>query len=337
MEPVINQEPKTVSTQEEIVNLPYFTRPGTATNRFKINFMVGNGGIGDLICYLQALKYTEIHWPHLIKTCYTFKFFEETARLYLNDTWEFKEAISNGPTDLGPVQIPTAMVDTKARINLAGTHPLDLGFLFFNNMMPPEGWNHYPQLKLSGIENKAKGIGRYAVMTPGALVGVRQMLPVTFNAIVKHLISVGLTPVFLGNSEIAKNYGAQFSTEYTYDGLDLRNKTTINEAVKVMSEAEMVIGIDNGLLHLAGATNVDIIFGYTVAAPEHRRPRRPKGSGARCIDITPDISCKFCQSRVRFINRDFVGKCLYDDNACLNTLTAEKFIIAIELLRKNKK
>ena len=311
--------------------LPHFVRPGTAITNLKCNFVLGNGGIGDLICYLQALKYVEKHWPHLKKKCFTFPFFMETAKLFLDDSWEWGVADANGGVDLGPDPTPTAMPDTKCRINLAGLHPIDFGFLWYANMMAPKGWNHYPKIDLSKVENKAKHLQHYAVMTPGALVGVRQMLPQVFNGIVEHFKSIGVTPVFLGSSEIAKNYGAQFSEQYNYDGLDLRNKTSINEAMKVMEGARVVVGVDNGLLHLAGCTETPIVFNYSVASPEHRRPRRLAGY---IYDIIPEVSCRFCQSNFRFVTADIQGKCLYGDNACLSDLSLEKNIRGIEAVRR---
>lgn len=321
-----------VPPENQIIRLNHFVRSGVATTKIRINFVLANGGIGDLVCYLKALKWVEAHWPHVEKVLHTFPFFMETAKHYLDNTWEFKETVGTMVTRI-PYGETVLFPDVYGRINLAGTHPLDFGFLWFtNNNTPPDGWDAYPEFNLSKIQNKTGMLpNTYAVMTPGAMVSVRQMPPNTFNEIVNHLLNIDLIPVFIGDSKISGNYGAHFSDKYHYDGLDLRDKTTILEAMKVMSEASVVIGIDNGLLHAAACTDVPVVFGYTVASPKHRAPRR---SINVLYNIEPDIACKSCQSNIRYINKDLQGVCMYSDNACLDDLTPEKFINGIEKIRR---
>jgi len=157
-------------------------------------------------------------------------------------------------------------------------------------------------------------------MTPGATYENRAMLASTFNGIKDYLISRGITPVFLGNDKVGTRK-VSFEAGYDYrGGIDLRGKTTLLEAAKVMSKSEVVVGLDNGLLHLAATTEAPIVFGYNIASPEHRRPRRRVG---KIIDVSPDpekLSCTFCQSRMRMMfNHDF-RRCVYGDNACVKEL-----------------
>jgi len=267
------------------VAVPKFVRPGTTTFEYKANFILGNGGMGDLICYLQALKWIEIHWPHVIKTLHTFPFFIDTAKAYLDNTqWTFKETDENKQANLGREVVPLIKPPDNYYFNMAGCHALDYGFVWYaNHHHPPPGWNHYPQFDLSRVENKVRRseyacAGKYAVITPGALVPVRKMTPEIVNGIISYLKEVGLTPVFLGFEKIAKDYVTQFDPHYNYAaGVNLINQTSILEAMKTMAEASVVVGIDNGLMHVAGCTDVPIVFGYTVADPDHRRPRRPLG------------------------------------------------------------
>lgn len=307
-----------------------FHRPGSLVSNFKINVLLGNGGMGDLICYLQPLKYIEIHWRHLEKTLYTFPYFVETARAYLDNSWTIVPTREDGQLVV-PTSIPLLLPDVSGRVNLAGAHQLDFGFLMYLNMLPPEEWNQYPRAGnfagFGSVVNKAAGIGKYIVLTPGARVGVRKIPTHIFNGIIDHVKSTGRTPVLIGKRSINKTdsgYDTGFDPDYNYkECFDLTDQTEILEAMKVMDGADAVVGLDNGLLHVAGCTDTPIVFGYTVAAPEHRRPRRPSG---RVYDVTPNIACMYCQSRFRMIaNVDLTGRCLYDDMACLETLTVEKW------------
>lgn len=313
-------------------------RPGTVVNKLKCRFILGNGGTGDLICYLQPLKWVEVTWKHVEKTVYTFPYFVHVAKAFLDDTWTFLETKDNGEVQVPDAdKYPILIPDVRGRINLAGKHALDFGFDWFSNGATPEDWNFYPRLKdfkMGGLVNKALGIGKYAVMTPGAKFGVRQMLPEQYNAIVSHLKSKGVTPVHIGKSEA----NTVFDSKYDYSGLDLRDQTSILEAMLVMDKAEVVVGLDNGMLHVAGCTDTPIVFGYTVALPVHRRPRRPSGN---VFDVEPDrkdVPCYGCQSNARYIMKDLQGVCLYAgtewDKACITHLTVEKWTNAIDLALK---
>ena len=224
-------------------------------------------------------------------------------------------------------------------INATMMHLIDLGFLYFAgvNPVPPEA-RVYPVLDLNNTKlHKAVQDQNYIVMTPGATAASRTMPADTFNKVKEYIISIGFKPVFLGSStQDKKRLYVTFNKDYDLKGgINLLNKTTLHEAAKIMQYSHAVVGIDNGLLHLAAMTSAPIVFGYTIAGPNQRRPtRRFKAPIVELYCEPEEMPCTFCQERVRFFYDHDFQSCIYKDYACLKKLNAESFISAIDMVLK---
>ena len=64
-----------------------------------------------------------------------------------------------------------------------------------------------------------------------------------------------ILPVFLGKSHLDLNEDYDLS-----EGVDFIGRTLLFDALRIIDCAEMVIGIDNGLLHLAACTKTPIVW-----------------------------------------------------------------------------
>lgn len=297
---------------------PDFYRAGTIGTKRRWNFVVGNGGIGDLICYVQSLRWVAATQPHVHGKVWTFKFFEPTVRAFLPEDWEFGD-VKTLHKDHLPKE-PFRFPDLDA-FNAQGAHAIDLGFIYFTNQArPPKGWDHYPRIQDARVtgplpDDIQELLKKPCVaLTPGAMVDVRRLPSKTFNDIKDYLILKGFIPVLLGRTEIADHYVVGYDKDYDFTGcVDLRDRTSIVDTMRVIQGCKGMVGLDNGILHLAGCTDTPIVFGYNVAAPEHRRPRRDP---ERVYEVVPEIACRFCQSNVKFLT-EVHKKCLYGDLKCL--------------------
>jgi len=309
---------------------PKFFRPGSKIRDVTVNYVLTEGGIGDFIGHLSAIEWLARNHPQINGRVYCPDFFVEIAANVLQKyhKWRVqgKKALNEKKLKSRPTYLPFFRP-----INATGMHLVDLGFIYYANINPPpeDGW-YYTKLDLSTVDKSSLPNTRYAVLTPGATYENRKLPAKAFNQIKNHLVEKGIVPVFLGKKDFGDNRKIIFEEEYDYsNGIDLREKTTLIQAAAIMSKAEMVIGLDNGLLHLAAMTDVPIIFGYNIASPTHRRPRRKTIDGKKPIlwEIHPDpknLSCTFCQSQMRFMfNHDFKN-CLYKDNLCLEALSDGK-------------
>lgn len=300
-------------------------RQGHIFPSIEINFVITDGGIGDYVCYLSSLKYVAEKYPHVRGYLYVPKYFKDLAHNVLshhkhwviNTRDKFTEKIARSRPLMAPQREP---------ISALGAHPLDLGFIYFVNSMPPPEANFYPELTFHESSSFDAG-SEYAVLTPGATDENRAMRSKSFNAIKNFFIKKNIKPVFLGSSKVGDR-NILYDSHYDFSGgINLIDKTTLLQAAHIMSKAKVVVGIDNGLLHLAAMTSVPIVFGFTIASPEHRTPRRKKGITSIVHPDVEKLPCTFCQSRMWFITHDF-KKCIYKDNECTKELDDERLWIS---------
>lgn len=334
-------------------------RDETFFHPYKFGYVMANGGMGDFIGFTRAIEWIADTCPHIMGTVFYPDFMVDFGKEIFRDRkyWsvEPEEPIfHNRALTLHEKKLWTAKPDidypyiaplpsqNMQFFTPHSAHALEVGFAWYANLRDiPGGYNNYPLLDFLP-KGLPKGLTpkKYAVFTPGATADARMVPGHYWNQILEHTLKKGLIPVVLGKSKVMQGYDATFSDGLDWDNvLDLRDMTTTLEAAQIMQHAAFTIGLDNGLLHLAGCTDATIIFGYNVAIPEHRRPRRDKG---RTIDIylTPDeLKCAGCQSRMKALYDHDFRFCLYKDidktpqPKCVDLLFAgdgERWIDAID-------
>lgn len=315
-------------------------RPGTQMFPQRLSCIFINGGMGDYITWMQAIRWlaSEATWIH--GTLVTPKYLREFAEYFLHKhpNWAvLTHDELRGRRDLDGVPFRGPVVLEQQALNATGAHLATCGWVYYTNKeKAPEGWDSYPQFEQADLDailaQYAGGVpapGRYAVITTGVTTPSRHVPGVYWNHIIEHVRERGLTPVFLGKSVVETGNSRNIHTEYDaairYDlGVNLLDKTSLLEAAAIMSRAACVIGHDNGLLHLAGCTAAPIVFGYNLASPEHREPRRPVGKTYN-VTLTPqELACINCQSNTNFILGFNFRHCFYGDLACIHKLFEDK-------------
>lgn len=322
IEPV-KTEKKSSKQKVSILDTRIF-RPNSKARDKVVNFILHSGGIGDYLCAIPALEYVAEYQPNVYGEVFVVDAMVEIVAHILKKypRWTVFGREATIPAE--KANQPGFMPFLRP-VNATGCHLLDLGFIYYANLHPPhEDFNRYPILDLSEIQTETPAV-RYAVMTPGATTLNRTMKSKAFNGIKDHLVKLGIVPVFLGKKTITDIRAINYEADYDYSGgLDLREQTTLFQAAGIMSKAELVVGLDNGLLHLAACTDVPILFGYNIASPEHRRPRRASGNIWEIYPDPKELPCTFCQSRMRFLFDHDFANCVYRDNKCLDILNDPK-------------
>jgi len=180
---------------------------------------------------------------------------------------------------------------------------------------------------------------KYVVVCTGYTAPVRELLPQYVNEISNYINSKGYNVVFLGKKETPtatyhNSIKGNFSTEIEYDKhVNLIDKTTILESTLVIKNSSGIIGLDNGLLHLAGTTEVPIVGGFTTVKPEHRMPYRHDLLGWNYYPVylsEEELPCVFCQSNWGFTFRHDFKYCYYKDYDCVKMLNVEKYITQLD-------
>lgn len=320
-----------LSDEKASLHEDYF-RPNSKWFKTPLHFILGQGGLGDFINWIPAFEWIAEKNPHVIGKLYLVEPFLSVAK-YIFDNKETSDFSIHHVDEMRRlVKSTDAVLDARKYnlyMNATGAHLIDLGFMLYCNTSKPfEGYNRLPPINYNDnfILNTFYNVGPYAVFTPGSTVKAREMPAKAFNELVRYTYDLGITPVFLGKKECIEgkrsaNYYAKFNTEYDYSlGIDLREKTTLLQATGIMAKAKFVLGVDNGLLHFAGCTEVPIIFGHTVASVEQRDIRRPKGTTINIHVSKKDLPCISCQSNMRFIIGHNFANCVYDDYKCLELL-----------------
>ncbi|TXG77600.1 hypothetical protein E6Q11_02405 [Candidatus Dojkabacteria bacterium] len=303
---------------EPVLLNPSIFRPGSKLDGPRtVNFLVTKGGIGDYISWMPAILWIARNHPQVHGRLFVPPYFRDVAENLFSPFPNWKLKSTKDFTDKDERTYPTYLPFDRP-INGTGSHGVDLGFIYYTNIIPPpEGADFYPVLDFTETISPVTLPENFAVLTPGSTYENRMFPPSTHNDIKDYLVSKGITPVYLGRSHMTDTRKIHFDEGYDYTNvINLIDKTTLMQAALIISKAKLILGIDNGLLHLAATTTTPIVFGYTIAAPWHRKPRRPHG---RILDIYPDpekLTCTFCQSKMRFMfNHDF-AKCLYGDFKC---------------------
>lgn len=348
-------EPTSAQITFEKVKTAYYPewgfRPRVPMFPIKLNFVVMNGGMGDYICWMQSIRWlaSEATWIEggLVIPTYMKELVEYWLKPYALRGWTFTDYpnVNQIPkVDATPFRGPVDL--NREALNATGAHLLTCGWVYFTNKERAPGgtdwwaseakgrdvgWDNYPQFKQSDLdavalppEAASLERGKYVVITTGVTTPSRKVPTGAWNHIIDHVTKKGLRPVFLGKAVVetgnAKNINTRWEPGTNFHlGLDLRDRTTLMQAASLMSNAACVVGHDNGLLHLAACTEVPIVFGYNLASPEHREPRRPIGKMYNVV-LTKDLACYYCQSKTNFVIGYNFRECFYKDLLCMDML-----------------
>lgn len=182
----------------------------------------------------------------------------------------------------------------------------------------------------------------YAVVCTGYTSPTRAFHTGLTNSVLNYLERSKIKPVFLGKKQYfdgAKQYSINFEDGVLYEkGVDLRDKTTLLQAWRIIRDAAVVVGVDNGLMHVAYTTNTPVVGGFTTVDPRLRVPR-----GRNNVwPVVPPASCRYCQSdwhpmvwtekngnETLLKSHDFMD-CWHDDFRCVKSLSAASFIEGIK-------
>lgn len=320
------------------------TKPQSRTLLLTLNY----GGLGDNIARLPAIQYLMEKTEHQIYL-FNYDYFFEFTNSWLSDK-HWKHRVFHIPMSKKaqflkdrPEKAILPNVDFTPHSNTSmHCHLIDHGYLVINDMIPYNPWErNYPKISSTVLEAcsvAATPLKPYVVLTTGATCKSREWPAGEINDIIDFLVRNGIQPVFLGSRDMPlgndhKPIEASFPEGVDYGrGLDLRGRTSLLEALKVMSEAKAVVGVDNGLLHLAAMSDVQIVMGFTNTLPIHRAPIRQNQLGYKVELVLPDeeLKCGGCQSRwILPFGANFT-KCGYKDYKCVEQMRASKFIGALK-------
>lgn len=189
----------------------------------------------------------------------------------------------------------------------------------------------------------------YVVISVGATSDNKIIPPHVIEPVIRWCAEHDYKPVILGKSDtIVKASGENMplkvrtlyesvSEDARSLALDLRDKTDLLLARDYCGHSAAVVGVDGGMLHLAGTTNAPIVYGYTTIDPRDRGIVRFSQMNWNLVHVGPrDLACTGCQGNMTLlVNHDF-RFCIYRDNLCVDRLHADDFIgaLTVALIRR---
>lgn len=301
-----------------------------------VNCIFMDGGLGDHIGSLVATKYILTQYPWVNLLIWVPDYLLELAKNVLPPN-----AIVRDYTAMAKKYNPNKPTKTTkwdGHTSPMKIHVVDYAFLKLCDEIPGIEHKNYPSLNLDSVLTSSMGLPeRFVSFLVGYTAPAREFDSRTVNALIAYVKGMGYTPVFLG-ATIANTGGRHsikgtFKDEVKYsEGVNLIDKTSLLEAGKIMNDSAAVIGVDCGLMHLAGCTSAKIVGGFTVVSPKIRMPIRDGILGKDFYPVVPDASleCGFCQEKTNFLYKHDYKGCIYKDFKCIEQLTAEKFITQLK-------
>lgn len=305
-----------------------------------MNILFDNGGLGDCIARLPAVAYVVKHHKHIKFHLWVPDYFKDFAKNCLNGSDLYIRGYSEQKKYKEHF---LARAFSIHKYDNMASHLTDNAFhVLVNKDVGPEDMNYLrPDLSKVNIK-KFKLPEKYVIMTSGFTAPAREMYPEVINELVSYIISKGYEVVWLGKkvtetglSPRDKNEKivGEFSKEIDYTkGINLIDKTSLLESCKIISQAKTIVGLDNGLLHLAGCTDIPIVGAFSSVEPKYRMPYRYDTLGWNYYPVVPpeDLKCRFCQSNWTFTYDHSFTHCYYKDYACLKQLKPELYIKELE-------
>jgi len=329
------------------VGAKYGFRKDTRAKVWPINFVFNDGGMGDFVNYSVATVWMAKNAPWVQAKLFVPRYLVELMQIIHSEfrRWtvlpseEVKQHLEKGSAIIGPSITINGQRIAQQLLTVIGAHPIEVGFAYYAEQAPAPKDALLPVLDFEKPDYLPT---KYVVIPCGFSAESRALAGKELNPIIDHIVSCGITPVFLGKSDLLLD--GKRTTKFNEDinfhlGVDLRDKTTVVEAASIMQHAVCTVGLDMGLLHLAALMkDSKIIFGYNITTPEHRRPRRDHGKTVDIFLTRDELECVACQSTLKKLPEHTFDKCYYGDNKCVELLFAnnsDRWIKAIDEVRND--
>lgn len=304
--------------------------------RRDVNCILLSGGVGDHVGTLVAVAYILKTYPWINLLIWVPDFLLEFAKNVLPE----KAIVRNFTAMKTKYDRNKTTIHTEwdGRISPMKIHSVDYAFLKLCDEQVPIDKKNYLKVKFDKVDiTKFNLPNKYVVIATGFTAAVREFAPQSVNEVADFIVYKGYTPVFVGQKSTATGgkhvIQGSFNKEIDFSkGLNLVDQTSLVEVAKIMQESAAVVGVDCGLLHIAGCTDAPIVAGFTTVNPELRAPIRNNELGWKFYPVTPGalLACRYCQVSTNFLYGHDYTKCIYKDYACVKELTGDKFIAQLQ-------
>lgn len=155
------------------------------------------------------------------------------------------------------------------------------------------------------------------VICPGAEFGPSKRWPEkNYATLANHYLAMGWQVWIFGSAKDSE-VATLIQEQTNHACQDLTGKTSLGEAIDLMSQATMVVSNDSGLMHIAAALSRPLVAVYGSTSPSFTPPLNDNA-----IVVQESIPCSPCFKRV----------CPLKHHQCMEQLAVQKVIQAISQL-----
>ena len=157
-----------------------------------------------------------------------------------------------------------------------------------------------------------------AVFCPGAEYGPAKRWPAAYFASLAQRLASGGWQIWLIGSPKDRGVGEKIASLSAGVCVNLCGRTSLDEAVDLLSYAGVVVSNDSGLMHVAAALNLPLIALYGSSSPSFTPPL-----SARASVLKLDLPCSPCYQR----------ECPLQHFNCMIQLTPDRVYSAVSALQ----
>ncbi len=316
------------------------------------NFVLNQGALGDIITSLPAIIFARgFYGPEVKMRVWVPPWQMELHAHLLAPYGEFEvknfsdfpmKAVERKGWDGGTVSVNQMAHNTHTRNRV---HMVDFAFGCLLDAKPETmAQRNYPGRAPLG---ERKGVpDRYVVFPVGATSDNKLFKASVMAPILEWCLDNEYAPVLVGTKTnhtqaqaegklrpiIMREETQMLSPDLFRQCLDLRETTTLLELRALLGHANAVVGVDGGTLHLAGTTDVPIIYAMGTTLPKHRYIARNGDPSHKIRYVVPrDLECTGCQSNWVLNHIDF-RECAYGDSKCMDMLHPDDFVAGLKEL-----
>ena len=312
------------------------------------NFVLNHAALGDMITSLPALAFARrFYEPELKMRVWLPVWHHELVAHLLAPYGEFElRDLQTFPAkwearkaaDIGPVSYNAAMHDTHTRCRV---HMVDYAFNFLINARP-ESMEQRSYVTEAPLGERTIDED-YVVFPVGATSDNKLFRASVMGPIMRWCQSRGYRVVVTGTKTshthtqvdgvlapiVLRDQADLLPADVVPSVRDMRESTTLLDLRNLLGHAAAVVGVDGGTLHLAGTTDVPIVFASGTTLPKHRYIARRGDPSFKIRYVGPrDLECAGCQSNWPLTTWHFT-KCAYGDNKCMELLHPDDFTNAL--------
>lgn len=209
--------------------------------------------------------------------------------------------------------------EKKPKMPVVSAYSLEVFGEVLDGLMP-ELYSDHQDLHSARQKLGGKLPNRMAVLHMGVGWQNRTWPRQSWVSVVRGLVTQGYSVITVGR-------GADFRSDLFSNVHNMVDRFTIPEIREVIRTANVFVGVDSGLLHVAQTTSTPIVGLFTCANPEFRIVRK---NAVRAV--VPKVDCRFClhdePPPVTFVG------CKRGDYKCLSDIAPEAVVAAINEVQR---